>query len=456
VQKASILFATLSGTSAVSALFYGERIVDPKHYIEVGLISAIITFPMIRILLLMFSSRPIRDPQADVAIGPSEAEFAGPFEAVPEPEWEGDEDEYNEEHDDNYDYEHDDASDAAIDSGGGLAAILDLPPTSPVSMTDETADGMSPPSGEFQPLPPDQGGGPSRPASSSNAIAVPRPVPFNLAKQPPPPPRSPPQLNPSSFPKPPTIPLRVPATNATRFVEPPRHVGGTPMSSLPVFPGVPEFPTQDEGVTRHPSAPVHDSEILTLSPALPEPEVSGTEEALSHPQSQLLSRIRMMYIERVIQNSERLAYDERVDMRSSISYPMARAAAVMAHLAVVCYATMGVLLVVAYAVPLSRRTSQLWCYSCLISWGFTWVVLDVMIVVLVTILEIEKLNQRRRMKDHQTLNSQVQRKQTRKLKQMIARATAEPRLREANEEVLPVPLPPVPPSPPALGDASAG
>lgn len=177
---------------------------------------------------------------------------------------------------------------------------------------------------------------------------------------------------------------------------------------------------------------------------------------MSHTQSQLLSRIRMMYIERVIQNSERLAYDERVDMRSSISYPMARAAAVMAHLAVVCYAAMGLLLVVAYAVPLSKRTSQLWCYSCLISWGFTWVVLDVMMVVLVTILEIEKLNQRRRIKDHQKLNSQVQRKQTRKLKQMIARATAEPRLRDADQEVLPLPLPPVPPSPTALGDVSAG
>jgi len=197
---------------------------------------------------------------------------------------------------------------------------------------------------------------------------------------------------------------------------------------------------------------------------MPMPEEAGEGElALSQIQTQLLRRVRRMYIEKVIKNSERLAYDERVDMRSSVPHPMAQVANALAYTAVVSYWATALVLTSVYALHLSSRDSLRWLYSCLCSWAFTWIVLEVVKTFLVTILELQQLSQRRRVRDHRSLKDQVEKKRAIKMKQMTALAQA---------SGLPIPpmvalgpMPPFPPgsSPPTFprpglsrGDESAG
>merc|ERR1719158_2623708 len=94
LQKVTTLFATAAGTSAVCALFYGEHIINSKHYIEVGIIASVITYPMIRTMRLMFSSRPYREaaPPDHLFSGKPQGDLAGPLEAmaVPDDELEDD------------------------------------------------------------------------------------------------------------------------------------------------------------------------------------------------------------------------------------------------------------------------------------------------------------------------------------------------------------------------------
>lgn len=189
-----------------------------------------------------------------------------------------------------------------------------------------------------------------------------------------------------------------------------------------------------------------------LSPAMPMPEEAGYGElALSQTQNQLLRRVRRMYIEKVIRNSEKLAYDERVDMRSSVPHPMAQVANALAYTAVVSYWITALILTAVYAVHLSSRDSLRWLYSCLSSWIFTWFILEVVKALLVTILELQQLSQRRRLRDHRSLRDQVAMKKAAKMKQMtaIAQSTG-----IAIPQLAVLPAPPMPP--PAMGDASAG
>jgi hypothetical protein len=158
---------------------------------------------------------------------------------------------------------------------------------------------------------------------------------------------------------------------------------------------------------------------------MPMPEEAGEGElALSQNQNQLLRRVRRMYIEKVIRNSEKLAYDERVDMRSSVPHPMAQVANALAYTAVVSYWITALILTAIYAVHLSSRDALRWLYSCLSSWIFTWFVLEIVKSILVTILEIQQLSQRRRLRDHKSLRDQVALKKTLKMKQMTALAAS--------------------------------
>jgi hypothetical protein len=157
-----------------------------------------------------------------------------------------------------------------------------------------------------------------------------------------------------------------------------------------------------------------------------------------------------MYVEKVIRESEKLAYDERVDMRSSVPHPMARVANALAYTAVVSYWMVALILTAVYAVHLSSRDSIRWLYSCLSSWVFTSFVLEIVKTLLVTILELQQLSQRRRLRDQRSLKDQVAMKKAMKMKQMQSQFLASGlRLPKHLEQ-------PKPPEPPASGDESAG
>jgi len=483
LQKASVLFAMISGNTAVSAVFYGERVVDPKHFIEVGVIAATVIFPMTRMLLLMFSSRPYRDvPSNDSSIflGRSQktGECFGPLEAVPVPE--------------------DEQEDYGDEEGEGLADGPSPPPFAGVSPQGvlgsptvaelRTAGEVGLPSSA-----PEEGGGPqlsavARVLSTSLPLpptlappsAPPRPPPPRTSRtqgesgvdEPPPPPPFPaPQASQQGYTAGFPTPSWVAGTAAWESMDrPPSEEGSTgaqPASNMQRFPAPPLFqqyaappplpplggPWAEGGqeytlALRDPGAP---SDDLALSPALPplDEDTVAAEVALSQSQAQLLRRVRRMYIEKVIRNSERLAYDERVDMRQSVASPLAHVANVLAHTAVACYWATALVLTVVYSAHLNRKTAVRWLYACLCSWGFTWFVLEMVKAMLVTILVLQQLNQRRRLNDHKSLKDQVALKKAMKMRRMTAMARA------AGMDVQKMLPPPVPPEP-SMGDASAG
>lgn len=172
---------------------------------------------------------------------------------------------------------------------------------------------------------------------------------------------------------------------------------------------------------------------------MPQPEDAGPREmANAQSQMQLLRRVRRMYIEKVVQKAEALAYDERVDMRSSLPHPMAAVANALAYTAVVSYWTTALLITTVYTVLLSSRDSLRWLYSCLSGWAFSLFVLEIVKALLVTILELQQLNQRRRLKDHQSLKDQVRLKKERKMKEMTKAAIKEGKAVPAGPLQLPV------------------
>eukprot|EP00747_Dinoflagellata_sp_TGD_P129922 gnl/TRDRNA2_/TRDRNA2_174762_c1_seq10.p1 gnl/TRDRNA2_/TRDRNA2_174762_c1~~gnl/TRDRNA2_/TRDRNA2_174762_c1_seq10.p1 ORF type:complete len:513 (+),score=94.84 gnl/TRDRNA2_/TRDRNA2_174762_c1_seq10:106-1539(+) len=171
-------------------------------------------------------------------------------------------------------------------------------------------------------------------------------------------------------------------------------------------------------------------------------------------QAELLRRVRRMYIEKVIRNSECLVYDERVDLRSSLPHPMSHVATVLAHIAVTCYWVVALTLAGAYAVHLRQRTAYRWLYACIWSWLFSWIVLEGVKIFLATVRELQQLQMRRRLQDHRSLKEQVMRKKALKTRQMQD-AAEEARLAGRESGVS------LPPDsgvsvPPMLGDASAG
>lgn len=199
-------------------------------------------------------------------------------------------------------------------------------------------------------------------------------------------------------------------------------------------------------------------------PSMPAPEEAGAAQvALSNTQAQLLRRVRRMYVEKVIQDSERVAYDERVDMKTNASHPLARTANAMAHMAVATYWIAASAVAVAYALYFGPATATRWAYACLSGWAFTWLVLEAVKVALTAILELSELSQRRSVSEHFKIKERVKLKTERKKRQMEALGKAAGIVPKMHSLLPRPPLPPEPPpamanhpSIPALGDASAG
>merc|ERR1712048_1013143 len=147
--------------------------------------------------------------------------------------------------------------------------------------------------------------------------------------------------------------------------------------------------------------------------------------------------------------------DERVDMKSRVSHPLAKLANALAHTAVACYWVVALVLVFSYSVHFNEIMARRWAYSCWCGWLFMWFVLELVKVALSTIVELSQLNQRRRLVDHTRLKDRVAMKREKKIKQMTSLAKAQGVPVPMFNSLLPVPpLPPEPP--PGMGDASAG
>lgn len=181
----------------------------------------------------------------------------------------------------------------------------------------------------------------------------------------------------------------------------------------------PPVPPDDEGIFDTLEA---DSDVTSEAQAPAHSPAALGVASQSEAQANLLRRIRRMYIEQNIQNSERLAYDERVDMKSSIGHPMAHFASFLAHVAVSCYWIVSLILASVYAVHFKQTTALRWFYSCLSGWSFTWLILEVVKVTLCTILELSQFYQRRKMADNSRFKDEVSRFKSQKLKKMAALA----------------------------------
>lgn len=425
LQKASALLATICGCASICALFYGEHIIEPNHFVEVGIISAIVTFPMIRLMLTMFASRPFRgNIPVDTSLfgGKTSGEWVSPLEAMPVPEEEQDDEDEN-------------VSEVNV-RGSAMSPQGALPPnpaekrgTSPAFEKGFLGAIPQPP-----PAPPDQGGGPEVP----QARATPPPPPPRASRPttpsgqtPPPPPQPPPAGMPPVPPTPPKVagrpappgPPPGPGEPVLPVAGPEKGApgGAPPMPPVGKF-ASPPIPPQGGAIV-----PVGQSSDPQAAPGggqmvpFTQQNLGGT---IAPSQAVLLRRVRRMYIEKVIRNSERLAYDERVDIKSAVTHPMAQLANMMAHTAVTCYWIVALVLVLLYTVHFDDKTALLWLYSCITSWIFMGLCLESIKLVLGTILEIQQYNLRRRAKDHKQLYDQVLNKKNFKMKQMTAMATA--------------------------------
>lgn len=160
-------------------------------------------------------------------------------------------------------------------------------------------------------------------------------------------------------------------------------------------------------------------------------EAAGDRELVLQSQAQLRRRVERMFIERALHKSERLAFDERVDMRTDAAgqhlpagmpptlWPTPlQMANVLAYVAVVSYEFIALLLTWVYSVHLSSRDSLRWLYSCFSSWIFTWFVLELLKPMLLTMMELQELSQRRRHRDLRKLRDQVFLKKAKKMKKM--------------------------------------
>jgi len=268
---------------------------------------------------------------------------------------------------------------------------------------------------------------------NSQAIAVPKP------------PAAPPHAalgEPGALPAPPPPPNReleaLPGTAADQTVH-------------EVMPPLPDGPRPGQQV---------DAIALTRSVPdglMPLPGGGADDEVLqSQTQAALLRRVRRMYVEKVMENSERVAWDERVDMKSRIGHPMAQAASALVHTAVTCYWITALALTVTYAARFGHNTAIRWAYSCIAGWLFLGLILEVVRNTLTTILELSQLNQRRRLQDHLRLKDRVALKKALKKKQMVDLVKM-PGIVPAPEPRPARPPPPLPADPPpALGDDAAG
>merc|ERR1719277_457967 len=134
-------------------------------------------------------------------------------------------------------------------------------------------------------------------------------------------------------------------------------------------------------------------------------------------------------------------------MKSSIGHPMAHLASLLAHIAVLCYWIVSLILCTVYAVHFKRATALRWLYSCLSGWLFTWLVLEMVKVTLSTVLELSQFYQRRKMADNSRFKDKVLHLRNQKRKKMERFARLVPG---------PPPLPPNPPPPEPLENIHGG
>lgn len=492
LQKVAVLSAMLSGTASVAALFYGERVLDPRHFIEIGTLAAVVTFPMVGALGALFATRPVRGGTSHSLFGdasPEASKFHGVLEALPIP------DDERESEDDPDEEEEDCVTPASHRSLGATAPVSFGHLLAGGSAARREAWGSTGGSAEA-------GGGPVAPALpgifngafiSANTPATARvlmgaapPAPPARGEQPgaslmglpplPPMPQAaknarlganqvvpkPPQLPPPGQPPDIFTAAGNPAsgsgsTGGSGRAPPPAPPPAAPHGLLAAWcsplPG--ELPTPPSPLA--PLLPLagrraEDADAgggvfaePELSPAMPAPAESGAVEA-SQAQAQLLRRVRRMYIEKVIQNAERLAYDERVDLKSSAPHPMAQAANALAHIAVASYWLVALSLVLSYAVYFSSTVARLWTYAVLSGWVFTCLVLELVKVALSTILELSLLSQRKRLEDHRRLREKATTRKAAKWRQMevagASRGVSLPTLASGGAR------PPLPPEPP--------
>jgi len=433
LQKASVLFAALSGVSAVAALFYGEHITDSKHYVAVGIISAVIVFPMVRMLRLLFVSNPFGGvltfpPPSNTAAAQAK-EGGAPLVGRPVDDEEDDEDNVSPVH---------------FVAGAGQTAVA----------TADSAAGGSP----------QQGGGAPLYLPALDPVNAGQGDAGVLAGVPPPPPRG---THAGDVPAPPPRPgsqqADIPSQPAYEgadmdlygqsdasapalvAVVPSAPGGPRPPQPLPVLPHTQE----DVTPARHLASPRAGQ--VDSAPATSAPSVAMSDDNLGGPsraQVQLLRRVRRMYIESVIMSSERMVYDERVDLRSTASHPFIwDVVNYLAHTAVACFWIVAVVVTLVYAVHLSVKNALRWFYACMTGWGFCGVILEFVRIMLVTIIENQQANMRRRVVDRHKLEEEVEAKKRRKRRQMDALLGM-----DVPAEAPPPPMPPPPPPPvPASG-----
>lgn len=192
-------------------------------------------------------------------------------------------------------------------------------------------------------------------------------------------------------------------------------------------------------------------------PRGPAPPLVAASSAQLEARTNLLRRVRRMYIEKVIQNSERLAYDERLDIRQAATLPVVVLARAIAYIAVICYWVVALALCAIYGVHFGAGVAEHWAYSCLSGWLFTWLVLEMVKILLAAFLELAQLWQRQRAApDRSAMEGRVARLLEAKDSRMAAKAaSARPKL-TGGMMLSAVPAPPLPSEPPpALGPPPA-
>merc|ERR1712187_906207 len=109
-----------------------------------------------------------------------------------------------------------------------------------------------------------------------------------------------------------------------------------------------------------------------------------------------------------------------VDLKTSVTHPMAQAANLLAHVAVLCYWLVAMIISLSYGVHFSKTIAQRWLYACLSGWVFTCFVLELVKIALATILELSMLGQRQGMEDQTAARDRAAQKRAVKHKQMQA------------------------------------
>jgi len=163
-----------------------------------------------------------------------------------------------------------------------------------------------------------------------------------------------------------------------------------------------------------------DSSALALPANAPPPALLTMPQA----QVQMLRRIRRVYVDKVIRSAEQVAYDERVDMKTRASAPVAALAVLLAYATCVVFWLTSLALTAAYAIKFSSTQAKRWLYACAFALGFLLVAMETLVCCLSTLLEFQQFQARRRAQDQKALHAHVDIKKRLKKQQASAGAAA--------------------------------